>query len=172
MRWSKHPWVYIKNFYLAEQAYERKTESGGHTRGPQGNTARPRGVASCCLVTSSWVLSAVSYFCIFSNIPKQTEIIFMEFLELVYLPYHIPTPFQGSRAFRKDFDVFLRCHCLNNISFNINGGTWDIMLNSLSIHHSRVGAFGVVDFSGSGSVNFFDDIRPLPFREKLSCKKS
>ena len=45
---------------------------------------------------------AVSYFCIFINIPKLTENIFMEFLESVYLPYHIPLPFQGSGVFQKD----------------------------------------------------------------------
>jgi hypothetical protein len=102
IQWSKHTGVYIKNFYLAKQAYERKTESGGHTRDPQGITVRPRGVTLCCLVGDSWVPSAFSYFCNFSNIPKWTEIIFMEFLESVYLPYHIPTPFQGSGTFRKD----------------------------------------------------------------------
>ena len=40
-------------------------------------------------------------FVFFSNIPKLTESIFMEFLESVYLPYHIPLPFQGSGVFRK-----------------------------------------------------------------------
>ena len=109
MRWSKHKGVYMKNFYLSKQSYGRKMESGRHTRGPQRNTVLPRGVTPCCLVTSSWVLSAVSYFCIFSNIPKRIEIIFMEFLESVYLPYHIPTPFQGSGAFRKDSFMCSSC---------------------------------------------------------------
>ena len=40
-------------------------------------------------------------FLYFSNIPKQTENIFMEFLESVYLPYHVPLPFQGSGVFWK-----------------------------------------------------------------------
>ena len=102
IRWLKHTGVYMKNFYLAKQSYGRKTESGRHTWGPQGTTARPRGVAPFFLVGSTWVLSSVSYFCIFYNIPKLIEIFFMEFLESVYLPYHIPTPFQGSGAFRKD----------------------------------------------------------------------
>ena len=38
---------------------------------------------------------------VFLNIPKLTESIFMEFLESVYLPYHVPLPFQGSGVFRK-----------------------------------------------------------------------
>ena len=103
IRWSKRLGVYIKNFYLAKQAYGKKTELVRHTRDPQGISARPMGVAApCCLVSTLWVLSAVSYFCNFSNIPKLTEIIFMEFLESVYLPYHRPTPFHGAGVFQKD----------------------------------------------------------------------
>jgi hypothetical protein len=101
MRRSEHTGVYIKNFYLAKQAYGKKTESRRHTWGPQGIMARPRGVAPCCLVGDTWVPSVVSYFCIFSNIPKLKESIFIVFLEPVYLPYHISLPFQGSGLFWK-----------------------------------------------------------------------
>ena len=62
--------------------------------GPISHQDAPR-----CLVCTSWVPSVVSYFGNFSNIPKWTKDIFMEFIELVYLPYHIPIPFQGSGAF-------------------------------------------------------------------------
>ena len=71
--------------------------------GPMSHQGAPVGWggAPWCLVVTRWVRSGVSYFCIFSNIPKLTESIFMEFLESVYLPYHIPLPFQGSGVFRK-----------------------------------------------------------------------
>ena len=59
------------------------------------------GGAPWCLVGTRWVPSVVSYFVFFSNIPKLTKIIFMEFLESVYLPYHIPLPFQDSGVFWK-----------------------------------------------------------------------
>ena len=59
-----------------------------------------------CLVGTRWVPSAVSYFCIFSNIPKLIESIFIEFLESVYLPYHIPLPFQGSGGFWKVYLMY------------------------------------------------------------------
>ena len=93
--------VYIKNFYLVKQAYGKKTESGRHTWGPQGIRAHPRGGGALLPCGSLVGPPVVSYFCIFSNIPKWIEIFFMEFLESVYLPYHIPTSFQGSGAFQK-----------------------------------------------------------------------
>jgi hypothetical protein len=46
------------------------------------------------------------------------------------------------------------------------------MFNSLTVHHLRVGAFGVVDLDGTGTIYFLDNVRPFPFREKFSCKKS
>jgi hypothetical protein len=95
IRWSKHPGVYIKNFHLAKQVYERKTESGGH-RGPQGIRACPRGVAApCCLVSTLWVLSAVSYFCKFSNIPKLIERIFYGIFGVGLLTVSHTYPFSG-----------------------------------------------------------------------------
>ena len=46
------------------------------------------------------------------------------------------------------------------------------MFDSLPVYHLRVIAFGVVDFDGTGMIKFLDNVRVLPFREKLSCKKS
>jgi hypothetical protein len=62
--------------------------------GPTSYHGAARGVAApWWLVATSWVFSVISYFCIFSNIPKWTENIFTKILESVYLPYHIPTLF-------------------------------------------------------------------------------
>jgi hypothetical protein len=58
------------------------------------------------LVAPSCTFLVVYYFPNFSYIPKQTKSTLMEFLELVYLPYHKPIPFQGSVVFRK---VFFMC---------------------------------------------------------------
>ena len=71
----------------------------------------------------------------------------MAFLESVYFPYHIPTPFSGFWSVPEGLSyVLLQCYHLNNISFNINGRTRDIVLNSLPINHSRMCAFGIIDF--------------------------
>ena len=45
------------------------------------------------------------------------------------------------------------------------------MFDSLTIHHLRVSAFGVVDLDGTGTINLLDNVRAFPFREKLSYKK-
>ena len=70
------------------------------------------------------------------------------------------------------FYVFFRCECLDNIAFNINGCTWDIMFYSLPIDNLRVSTFGVIYFDGSRLVNLLDDIWAFPFRGELSCKES
>ena len=71
--------------------------------GPTSHQGAPGGVAR---PGASWAPGGSPQlfliFVFFSNIPKLIESIFMEFLESVYLPYHIPTPFQGSGAFWKD----------------------------------------------------------------------
>ena len=93
---------YIKRIFILQNKYSRRKRSREGSRGahePPGHAWG--GGAPWCLVCTSLVPSAVSYFCIFSNIPKLTESIFMEFLESVYLPYLVPLPFQGSGVFRK-----------------------------------------------------------------------
>ena len=45
------------------------------------------------------------------------------------------------------------------------------MFDSLTVHHLRICAFEVVDFDGTGTIDLLDNLRPFPFREKLSCKK-
>ena len=45
-----------------------------------------------------------------------TDIFFMEFLESVYLPYHIPIPFSGFWSLSEGFFyVLFRCNYLNNV---------------------------------------------------------
>jgi hypothetical protein len=46
------------------------------------------------------------------------------------------------------------------------------MFDPLTVYHLRVIAFGVVNLDGTGTINLLDNVRPLPFREKLSFKKS
>ncbi len=62
----------------------------------------------------------VSSFPNFCYIPKQTEIFFADFLESVYLPYHVPPLFHDSGAFRK-------------VSFMCSSGVivWIILLSTL-----------------------------------------
>ena len=68
--------------------------------------------------------------------------------------------------------VFLWCHGLDNIAFNINRHTWDIVFNSLSIDHLRVSTFGIINLDSSRTINLFDNIWSFPFGKKLSYKKS
>ena len=62
----------------------------------------------------------VSYFPNFLNIPKLTKNIFADFLESVYLPYHVPPFFHDSRVFQK-------------VSFMCSSGVkvWMILLSTL-----------------------------------------
>ena len=46
------------------------------------------------------------------------------------------------------------------------------MFDSLTVYHLRVGAFEVVDFHGTGTIDLLDNVRSFPFREKFSYKKS
>ena len=76
------------------------------------------------IVLTSVAFLFISYFANFCNIPKLTENIFMEFLESVYLSYHIPTAFSGFWSVPEDYlDVFFRCDDLDDICFFVNGGT-------------------------------------------------
>ena len=68
--------------------------------------------------------------------------------------------------------MFFRCYSLDNIAFNINGRTCDIMFYSLPIDNLRVSTFGVIYFDGSRTVNLLDDVRSFPFGEKFSFKES
>jgi hypothetical protein len=74
-----------------EEKRSQESPQGSHNLG----RCAPRRVAPSC------TFRTVYYFPSFLYIPKRTESTFMEFLESVYLPYHIPTPFQSSGAFRK-----------------------------------------------------------------------
>ena len=56
----------------------------------------------CCLVPTRIAFLVVSYFPIFCNIPKLIKNIFVDFLESVYLPYHVPLYFHDSGVFWKE----------------------------------------------------------------------
>ena len=77
------------NFYRPKEVLCKKTESEGHTRWPQGRDAPSTLVVASCLFRTT------SNFPNFLNIPKQRKIAIRIVLELVYLPYHIPIPFQS-----------------------------------------------------------------------------
>ena len=70
MWWSKCPVVYIIKFYLAKQVFQKKTESGRHTRGPQATWARPGGGRA--QVACGHLVGPLGYFLFwyFFNIPK------------------------------------------------------------------------------------------------------
>ena len=80
---------YIKIFYLGKQANRRKMESGRYPRW------------ALVSVPTSVTFLVVSYFPNFLNIPKLTKIIFADFSESIYLPYHVPPLFHDSGVFRK-----------------------------------------------------------------------
>ena len=70
------------------------------------------------------------------------------------------------------FYVFFRCQSLDNITFNINGHTWDIMLYSLPVNNLRVSTFGIIYFDGSRPINLLDNIGAFPFWQEFSYKES
>ena len=55
-----------------------------------------------CIVPTRGRFLVVSLFPKFLNIPKLIKNIFADFLEFVYLPYHVPPYFHDSGVFRKD----------------------------------------------------------------------
>ena len=81
-----------------EEKQSRESPRGRHKPGRRalGGRARPPGLSPPRALFRLFII-----FLIFLYIPKRTESTFMEVLESVYLPYHIPTPFQDSGAFRK-----------------------------------------------------------------------
>jgi hypothetical protein len=90
------------NFFHVGQAI---WEENGVRKVHEGATSlggAPWGVGHALgLVASSCSFQTVYYFPNFLYIPKRTKSTFMELFESVYLPYHIPTPFQDSGVFRK-----------------------------------------------------------------------
>ena len=99
---------YIKIFYLGKQANRRKMESGRYPRW------------ALVSVPTSVTFLVVSYFPNFRYIPKWTKNIFADFLESVYLPYHVPPLFHDSGVFQK-------------VSFICSSGVivWIILLSTL-----------------------------------------
>ena len=74
-----HPESLLLIFSRENGLIYQKMGTGDWPGAPQATRARLGGGAPWCLVCTSWVPSAVSYYCIFSNIPKLIESIFMEF---------------------------------------------------------------------------------------------
>ena len=95
------------NFLSCRTSIPEENRVGKTHEGPTSYLGVARGWSR--QVACGHLVGPLGYFLFlyfFSNIPKWTENIFMEFSELVYLPYHIPTLFQGSGVFRK---VSLMC---------------------------------------------------------------
>ena len=68
--------------------------------------------------------------------------------------------------------VLLWSYDIDDIGLNIYGSTTDVMLDSLPIYHPRKITFRVIDFDGTGTIYFLDNVGTFPFREKLACKES
>ena len=90
------------------------------TEGVPGGQNPPGHAAPWCLMPTRGRFLEVSLFQKFYNIPKLTENIFVDFLESVYLPYHVPPYFHDSGVLRKD-------------SFMCSSGVkvWIILLSTL-----------------------------------------
>jgi hypothetical protein len=90
------------NFSHAGQVIWKKNGVGKVHEGATSLVGTPWGVGrapqACRLLVH---FSDGLLFSYFLYIPKRTESTFMKVLESVYLPYHIPTPFQAPGAFRK-----------------------------------------------------------------------
>ena len=114
--------VYKDFFILGNKRTQEKRSSEG-ARGGHNPPGRAW-LAPWCLVPTRVHFLVVSYFPNFCYIPKLTKNIFVDFLESVYLPYHVPPIFSrfwsGAEGL---FYVFFRCESLDNITFNINGHT-------------------------------------------------
>ena len=54
--------------------------------------------------------------------------------------------------------VFLRGYGFNNISFNIDRITWNIMFNSLTVYHPWTSAFEVVDIYSTRTIDLLDNV--------------
>ena len=146
-----------------KQAIEKWSPEGAPGRqNPPGRTWLPG--APWWPVPTRVCFLVVSYFPNFCYIPKLTKNIFADFLESVYLPYHISPLFSQFWSVPKGlFYMFFRCQCLDNITFNINGHTSDIMFYSLSINNLRVSTFGTVYFDSARPINLLHNIGSFPF---------
>ena len=102
MRSSKQSGVYIENFYYWETSIWKENGTGKVPEVGTTHQGMPgRAGVPWCIVLTSVAFRFISYFLNFSNIPKLTENIFADFLESVYLPYHVPPIIQNSGVFRK-----------------------------------------------------------------------
>ena len=70
------------------------------------------------------------------------------------------------------FYVFFGCQSLDNIVFNINRRTLDIMFYLLPINNLRVSTSSIIYFDGSRSINLLDNIGSFPFGEEFAWKES
>ena len=160
------------NFYRPKEVSCKKTESREHTRCPQGR-GRAQGVGRASHPCGSLV--SFPDYSLFSNFLKYSKAekiaIRMFWSRFTYRTTYLFL-FGVWNVLESVSYVFLRGYGINNISFNIYWITWDIMFDSLSVHHLWICAFEVVDFYGTGTIDLLDNVRTFPFREKFSCKKS
>jgi hypothetical protein len=112
----EHPLTHLNGLSKRKEKGVGKVLEGGTTHlGALGRAGAP-----WCIVPSSVAFLVISNFPNFYNIPILTENIFADFLESVYLPYHIPPLFQDCGVFQK-------------VSFTCSSGVmvWIILLSTL-----------------------------------------
>ena len=116
IRRSDRPGDFIGIFTVQDKhTGGRRSREGA--RGPHMDRWRAQGVGRApCPCGPSGTALAASFSQKFLFILKLTDIIFMEFSESVYLPYHVPIPFSGFWSLPESFFyVFFRCNYLNNV---------------------------------------------------------
>ena len=152
----------------------RRNRSPEATRGahnPSGHAPRGAWPIGLWLPRGSFQLHFI--FVIFLRYQKRHKLFLWNFWSrFTYHTTYLPL-FSGFWSVPEDFlDVFFQCDDLDDICFFINGCTWNIMLNSLPIHHSWVLSFEVVDFYSTGAINLLNNVWAFPFGEEFSCKKN
>ena len=98
---SKPSGDYIMNFYRPKYMSCKKTEFREHMRCPRGR-GRAQGVGRALHPCGALVSFPECFlFFYFSKYSKRRKIAIRNVLESVYLPYHVPIPFQSLERFGK-----------------------------------------------------------------------
>ena len=161
--------VYNDFFILGnKQTVEKRSPEGvpgGHN--PLGRAkAAWRALVSCA---HQGTLPGSFLFSYFSKYSKTDKKYFCGFFGVRLLTVSRTSLFSWFWSVPKGFFyVFFQCHSLDNISFNINGRTWDIMFYSLPINNLRVSTFDIIYFDSSRSINLLDNIGSFPHPHHLT----
>ena len=154
------------NFYQTKYVSCKKTESGRHTR-----CSRGRG-APTTLVGPSCPSRTATYFFYFSKYSKTEKYCLRNCFGVGLLTVLHTYSFLESETV---WEVSLMYSSGVTVSITLvstfYGVTWDVMFDSLTVYHLRICACKVVDFYGTGAIDFLDNVRTFPFGEKFSCKK-